>query len=136
MQPYDTAGHYPGPPAGHAHACAGHGPAARPDGTPYPAQSHFPRQYAVDDPYGPYGATGYGAVSAPAYNAGGWFAFSDADYLKGFFIAAGATLVLTNPGVQRAVIRGAVKVWTFFQGGVEEVKEQFRDVKSEMSQEE
>jgi len=64
-----------------------------------------------------------------------WFEFSNSGYLKGFFVGAGATLLLTNPGVQKAMIRGGVKLWSLFQGGVEEVKEQVKDVKAEMSQE-
>jgi hypothetical protein len=71
----------------------------------------------------------------PAGGMGSWFEFSHPGYLKGFFIGAGATLILTNPSVQKALVRGAVKLWSFIQGGVEEVKEQFRDVNAEMSQE-
>ena len=56
-------------------------------------------------------------------------------YLKGFLLGAGATLVLTNSDVQKALVRGTVKLWSLVQGGVEEVKEQFKDVKAEMSQE-
>lgn len=66
---------------------------------------------------------------------GTWFNFSDACYLRGFLLGSGATLLLTNPGVQRTLVRGAVKLWSFVQGGVEEIKEQFQDVQAEMSQE-
>jgi hypothetical protein len=64
-----------------------------------------------------------------------WFDFSNSGYLKGFLAGAGATLLLTNPTIQKALVRGTVKAWSFVQGGVEEVKEQFRDVNAEMSQE-
>ncbi len=89
--------------------------------------------------YGPDGA--YVPVSAdepPGYYDEGlrsWVAFSNSCYLKGFLLGAGATLILTNSTVQRVLVRSAVKVWSLFQGGVEEVKEQFRDVQAEMSQE-
>lgn len=67
--------------------------------------------------------------------AGSWFEFSNSGYLKGFLIGAGATLVLTNPTVQKSMVRGTVKIWSLLQGGVEEVKEQFQDIKAEMSEE-
>jgi hypothetical protein len=70
----------------------------------------------------------------PAFGLGTWFDFSSAGYLKGFLAGAGLTLLLTNTHVQKALVRGSVKIWSTFQGGVEEVKEQFKDVKAEMSQ--
>jgi hypothetical protein len=92
-----------------------------------------------DDAYHYYQAAEYGYPSASTPAAGGvgsWFDFSNTRYLKGFALGAGVTLLLTNSSVQKALLRGAVKLWSFFEGGVEEVKEQFRDVKAEMSQEE
>ncbi|MFW5899621.1 MAG: YtxH domain-containing protein [Desulfovermiculus sp.] len=70
------------------------------------------------------------------YGLGSWFAFSNPGYMKGFLLGAGATLVLTNPRVKKAMLRGTVKLWSMVQGGVEEVKEQFQDVQAEMSQKE
>jgi hypothetical protein len=88
-----------------------------------------PQAYAYD--------YNYGAVSpgVPDSGVGSWFQFSNSGYLKGFLIGAGATLLITNPTVQKTLVRGTVKLWSFLQGGVEEVKEQFRDIKAEMSQE-
>ncbi len=74
----------------------------------------------------------YGEVPATGVNS--WFDFSNSGYLKGLVLGAGATLLLTNPTVQKAVVRSTVKLWSFVQGGVEEVKEQFHDIKAEMSQ--
>ena len=71
----------------------------------------------------------------PATGVKTWFDFYDACYLKGFIFGAGATLLITNEKVQKTLIKGTVKLWSFVQGGVEEVKEQFRDVKAEMTQE-
>jgi hypothetical protein len=56
--------------------------------------------------------------------------------MRGFLLGAGVTLVLTNPRVKKAMLRGTVKLWSIVQGGVEEVKEQFQDVQAEMSQKE
>jgi hypothetical protein len=75
------------------------------------------------------------AAPAPT-GVASWFDFSNSGYLKGFLAGAGATLLLTNSTVQKALVRGTVKAWSFVQGGMEEVKEQFQDVKAEMSQEE
>jgi len=116
--------------------------------SPAPAYHQVPRWSAgmqSSHPFSPVSqddASHYSQVSGNSYfpveSAGGlgsWFEFSHPGYLKGFFIGAGATLILTNPSVQKALVRGAVKLWSFIQGGVEEVKEQFRDVNAEMSQE-
>ena len=35
--------------------------------------------------------------------------------------------------MQRAVVKGAVALWSSVQGSVEEVKEQIEDIKAEMS---
>lgn len=63
----------------------------------------------------------------------GWLAFQDPGYLKGVLLGAGLTYLLTNPKVQRALVKGAVTAWSAVQGGVEEVKEQIQDIKAEMS---
>jgi hypothetical protein len=66
---------------------------------------------------------------------GSWFEFSNSCYLKGLLIGTGITLLITNSTVQKALVRGVVKIWSLVQGGVEEVKEQFLDAHAEMSQE-
>jgi hypothetical protein len=115
--------------------------------TPSPgagAQGQMQQQYYPQDSYySQHGATEYGYLpvradmaNLPAGGIGSWFNFSDTVYLKGFAIGAGVTLLLTNSAVQKALVRGSVKLWSLVQGGVEEVKEQFRDVKAELSQEE
>ncbi|MFD2110367.1 hypothetical protein [Thiorhodococcus fuscus] len=53
-------------------------------------------------------------------------------FLKGMLIGAAATYLLTNEQVQRTAIKGAVKVWSLLQGGVEEVKEKFGDAAAEL----
>ncbi len=64
----------------------------------------------------------------------GWLAFSSDSYLKGFLAGAAVTFLLTNRTLQKTLVKGAVKLWTSVQGGVEEIKEQIQDVKAEMSQ--
>lgn len=128
------------------------GPRAGDPATVPPAQPHHtdagpglppyaPGMAAAEHPYHDPRAhaypTAYGAASPAVSNSGieTWFQFSNSGYLKGFLIGAGATLVLTNPMVQKTLVRGALKVWSLAQGGVEEAKEQVRDIKAEMSRE-
>lgn len=53
-------------------------------------------------------------------------------FLKGAAVGALAAYLLSNPEVQQATIRGAVKAWSLLQGGVEEMKERFRDAEAEL----
>jgi hypothetical protein len=76
-----------------------------------------------------------GMPPAPANGVTSWFDFSNSGYLKGLFVGAGVAILLTNPAVQRALLAGGIKVWSLFQGGIEEVKEQVHDIRAEMSQE-
>jgi hypothetical protein len=76
------------------------------------------------------------SVQAASSSAlGSWFNVTNSTYLKGALLGAGVALVVTNPRVQQAVISGAVRLWAGIQGGVEEIKEQVRDVKAELSRE-
>lgn len=77
----------------------------------------------------------YGYNAPPAQPSGGraWFDFSNGVYMRGLLIGAAVAVVVANPTLQRAIVRGAVKVWTGLQGGVEELKEQVQDIKAEMS---
>lgn len=65
-----------------------------------------------------------------------WFQFSNSNYLKGFVVGAGVAMILANPTVQRAMVSGAVKLWSGMQGGVEEIKEHVKDIKAEISSKE
>lgn len=68
----------------------------------------------------------------PAQQSSSFFNFSNDRFLKGLLIGAAATYLLTNESVQRTAISGAVKVWNFIQGGVEEIKERFHDAEAEL----
>jgi hypothetical protein len=105
---------------------------------PHLYHPYTPQAYAYDgqvEAGQPMGAPGAIPPVAPDSGIGSWFQFSNSGYLKGFLLGAGVTLLLTNPTVQKTLVRGTVKLWSLAQGGVEEVKEQFRDIKAEMSQE-
>lgn len=53
-------------------------------------------------------------------------------FLTGMLVGAAAVYLLTNEEVQRTAIRTAVRAWTLVRGGVEEMKERFRDAEAEL----
>ena len=63
------------------------------------------------------------------------FSFTSPSFLKGVLLGAGVAFIATNPTVQKKVVNGAVSLFTFLQGSIEEVKEQIQDAKEELSQE-
>lgn len=68
----------------------------------------------------------------PVRPAAPFFNFSNDRFLKGLLIGAAATYLVTNEGVQRAVIKGVVRTWSMLQGGIEEIKERFEDAEAEL----
>jgi hypothetical protein len=99
---------------------------------------HDANQYAVYSPasvQAPAQALANVPASAPSAPSalGSWFNVTSPDYLKGFLLGAGVTLVATNPKVRKTIVSGAVKLWAAVQGGVEELKEQVLDAKAELS---
>ncbi|MBB4305429.1 uncharacterized membrane protein YebE (DUF533 family) [Rhodobium orientis] len=82
--------------------------------------------------YGYPQGTGYGAMPPQQSTM---FSPSTERFIKGALIGAAAAYVLTNPKVQHAVIKGSVRAWDFLQGGIEEVKERFRDAEAEVQAE-
>jgi hypothetical protein len=93
------------------------------------------------DPY--YVPVGYAPAGIPGGMAGAALATRAAPaqpvlglgsdrFVRGLLIGAAAAYLLTNEEVQRTVIKGAVKVWSSVQGGLEEAKERFRDAEAEI----
>ncbi len=74
------------------------------------------------------------AASSLSQSLSSWFDYKNRAYLKGLFIGVGATLIATNPTVQKAIVKGAVAVWGGLQGSVEEIKEQVEDIKAELAE--
>ena len=56
-------------------------------------------------------------------------------FLTGLVVGGLATLVLTQPGVQRALFRSAAKAASLVSAGVAEAKERFHDAEAEIEQE-
>jgi hypothetical protein len=53
-------------------------------------------------------------------------------FLKGAAAGALAAYLLSNEQVQQQAIKAAVKSWSLLQGGIEEMKERFRDAEAEL----
>ena len=57
---------------------------------------------------------------------------SNDQFLKGLLIGAGVTYLMSNEKVQQKMIKTAVQGWSMMQGGMEEMKERFRDAEAEI----
>lgn len=57
---------------------------------------------------------------------------SQTDFLKGAFIGAVATFILTNKDAQSAIFKGFAKISNLFEMGIEELKERYEDAKAEV----
>ncbi|MFG1432803.1 hypothetical protein V5F44_18130 [Xanthobacter sp. V2C-8] len=88
-------------------------------------------------PFGPGAAPGAaGPQGAQAQQGSGlnWHQHPAADSLiKGLAVGAGAAYLLTNETAQRTILRTAVQIWSFLQGGVEELKERLHDAEAEVA---
>jgi len=62
--------------------------------------------------------------------------YQSQQFWKGIAIGAIAAVFVTNEGVQKAVMKGAIKLYGMVQGGVNELKEKFEDVQAEVRQKE
>ncbi|KAA6187042.1 hypothetical protein F2Q65_03935 [Thiohalocapsa marina] len=114
----------------------------------YPGQAVYPQagMTAMGVPHMPqqgYPADAYAAPPGmgqamnpqgtyPARQTPSVLGFTNDRFLKGLLIGAAAAYLLTNEDVQRTAIKGAVKLWSTVQGGVEEAKERFRDAEAEV----
>ncbi|MFW5837781.1 MAG: YtxH domain-containing protein [Desulfovibrionaceae bacterium] len=101
-----------------------------PSGQNVPVENAYYYNYAYDPRYAAQGTYPYANQPSAARS---WFDFNNPGYAKGFVVGAAVAVVLANPTVQKAIVSGAVKLWSSVQGGVEEVKERIQDYKAEMS---
>jgi len=90
----------------------------------YPAYAAYPQTAVQDQVYGP---------PAPTSALASWFDYTNPSYIKGVVVATGVTLIVTNPAIQSAVVKGAVAAWSAVTGGLEEIKEKIRDARAEKS---
>lgn len=104
---------------------------------PYPTAwlpGAYPPAANVQQHYNPYvmPAAYPTAASAPAPIPTPATTLGNPRFIKGALIGALAAYLLTNENFQQAAIRGGVKAWSLVQGGVEEMKERFRDAEAEL----
>lgn len=99
----------------------------------YPIPQHAPHGYS---PYS--GQAQVGAYPNYGQSAGNasLLGLSGQRFWTGALVGAAAAFLLTNESVQRATIKSAVKVWSLMEGGLEELKERFRDAQAEIKSEE
>lgn len=114
--------------------------AVPPQQPPYYAPM-YPQGYVPNQGYAPMGQPmhnhpDYNLYNQMTHGLSSFFNFKDERFLKGAIVGAAATFLLTNDSVQKSAIKSLVKVWSLFQGGVEEVKERFRDAEAEIKSEE
>lgn len=109
-----------------------------PYNNPAPDYSAQQQQYYSQAPlhpqYGPYPTHPMSATSIPtqAPVSGTGFSVTSSGFLKGAAIGAIAAYLLSNEKLQQGAIKTAVKSWSLLQGGVEEMKERFRDAEAEL----
>jgi len=80
-------------------------------------------------PYGPAWGAGPGVAPPPAAQGS---LFTNPRFIRGALVGAAAVYLLSNENVQHAAIRSLVRVRSLVQGGVEEMKERFRDAEAEL----
>ena len=101
---------------------------------PYYGERYYAGQNAPMPPPASYGAYPTNLQQyrpAPAQNTP-FFNVTDTGFIKGAVIGAAVAYLLTNESVQQSAIKTSVKAWTLLQGGVEEIKERFRDAEAEL----
>jgi hypothetical protein len=71
-------------------------------------------------------------IAVPLQTANSPSSLTNPRFIKGALVGAVVAYLLTNESVQQGAIKVAVKAWSLVQGGVEEMKERFRDAEAEL----
>lgn len=103
----------------------------------HPGYGIHPRHYApaYSAPPGYYAQAGYAPYPHHDSGLGSFFNFRDERFVKGAITGAALTFLLTSDTVQKNGIKSLVKLWSLFQGGIEEIKERFKDAEAEVKTE-
>ncbi len=97
------------------------------------AQGYYPPGYGAHPGY--YAQAGYAPHHYHDSGLGSFFNFRDERFVKGAITGAALTFLLTSDTVQKNGIKSLVKLWSLFQGGIEEIKERFKDAEAEVKTE-
>ena len=113
---------------------AGPGPQPGMNAAAYPGQYPPPQPYAAPVyPTAMQPPAGYKMPAAMPVAAPQPTSFlNNPRFIKGALIGAVAAYLLTNEKVQQGMIKASVKTWSMMQGGIEEMKERFRDAEAEL----
>lgn len=96
-----------------------------------PGPAAAPGAFAVPPGYG-FGPAGQMLAGGAAAGAAAPAGLANPRFVRGAAIGALAVYLLTNESVQQATIRSLVRLRSLVQGGVEEMKERFRDAEAEL----
>jgi hypothetical protein len=96
----------------------------------YPPNGYPPAYLHGYAPWPPGYAPGFQAPAARATAPSSHL--TNPRFLKGALFGAVAAYLLTNETVQQNAINTAVRAWSMVQGGIEEMKERFRDAEAEL----
>ncbi len=103
-------------------------PPVPPQPAAYPGNLYSAQPY----PVGSYYPQGAALMTTPMASAPTGNALTNSRFIKGALIGGLAAYLLSNENVQQSAINGAVKAWSLLQGGLEEMKERFRDAEAEL----
>jgi Na+/H+-translocating membrane pyrophosphatase len=108
-----------------------------PRGYGYPPTGYPPTYAQGYSPWAPGYAPGFPAHAAPPPGTPVAATTTSSHltnprFLKGALFGALAAYLLSNETVQQNMIKAAVRTWSMVQGGVEEMKERFRDAEAEL----
>lgn len=109
-------------------------------GPPPQASGYYPPGYGTHPGHHAHPAhaqfqAGYAPHHHHDSGLGSFFNFRDERFVKGAITGAALTFLLTNDAVQKNAIKSLVKLWSAFQGGMEEIKERFKDAEAEIKTE-
>lgn len=109
----------------------GFGPGGCPPGAFGPGPGFNPGRMKGVHPYWAWMSAQKGSWDTQEWTRG-WLDFQNPAYVKGLVMGALAAGVASNPAAQKKTMQTLASLWGMMQGGVEELKERFRDMEAEM----
>ena len=91
--------------------------------------AHDPRLHDINQT-----GSAYTQMSTPVSTSFLGMNFRDQQFWKGALLGAAVTLIVTNESVQKGIMKTVATLYGAVQGGVQEMKEKFEDVRAEIQQ--